>query len=40
MSYLDELPRCPTCKRILRTRNDRPWCATCHHYADDIEPKL
>ena len=35
MSYLENLPRCPTCNRILRVKNDRPWCATCHHYADE-----
>lgn len=35
MSYLDELPRCPVCEQVLRTRNDRPWCATCHHYVDE-----
>ena len=34
MSYLDELPCCPTCNRVLRTRDDRGWCVTCHHWVD------
>lgn len=34
MNYLDALPRCPTCNRILRTRNDRPWCIDCQRYTD------
>jgi hypothetical protein len=29
MTYLDELPHCPHCNRILRTRNDQPWCIDC-----------
>lgn len=39
MNYLDELPRCPSCDRVLRTRNDRPWCIDCHHYVDEQDPK-
>ena len=34
MTYLDSLPRCPVCKRVLRTRNDRPWCIECHRWVD------
>jgi hypothetical protein len=29
MVYLDDLPRCPTCERVMRTRNDLPWCPDC-----------
>ena len=35
MTYLSELPHCPDCDRILRTRNDRPWCVDCHAFVDD-----
>lgn len=33
--YLSELPRCPDCNRILRVRNDRPWCVDCQRYTDE-----
>ena len=36
--YLDELPRCPTCNRVLRTKNDRPWCIDCHLDVDEQGP--
>lgn len=29
MSYLDELPTCDVCGRVLRTRNDQPHCPDC-----------
>ena len=29
MSYLDRLPRCPTCGHVLRTRDGRAVCQTC-----------
>ena len=34
VNYLDELPRCPVCHRVLRTRNDRPWCVDCERFTD------
>lgn len=34
MTYLYELPHCPTCNRVLRTKNGRDWCVTCHHWVD------
>ena len=39
MTYLSELPHCPVCNQVLRTKNGRDWCVDCHHYVDDIEPK-
>ena len=33
--YLNELPRCPHCNRVLRTINDRPWCVTCERFTDE-----
>lgn len=35
MTYLHELPRCPECDRILRTKNDRPWCVDCERFTDE-----
>ena len=35
MTYLHELPHCPVCNRVLRTRDGREWCVDCHHYVDN-----
>ncbi len=37
MTYLDKLPRCPTCDRLLRTKNDRPWCIDCLRFIDETD---
>jgi hypothetical protein len=34
VTYLDELPRCPTCDRILRTKNGALWCIECFSFVD------
>ena len=35
MTYLEQLPRCPKCDRILRTKQDRFWCVSCTTFADE-----
>lgn len=35
MTYLEQLPRCTDCDRILRTKDGRPWCIDCLVFCDE-----
>jgi hypothetical protein len=34
MTYLEDLPRCPECTRILRTRHGKHYCIDCETWPD------